>query len=1039
MKLIKRTTLHYREGTSDKVYEVDICQTGEVQYVVNFRYGKRGANLKEGVKTTQAVPLNEAERVFDKLVQEKTKKGYQDVSTPAPTDQTQPVVTNKTREEAILTRLANNQPSKWKLERAIWRAGELKIKEAAPLLIKLIGTGEPLRDYCIAWALGYCGSQEAIPILIQLYQNASSPEFVSRIAFEALLQLSDASTKAELQAEMIEFLPKNLQKLARNGSAEKFASELDHYFKRGDYKSFAVLDKLYQIDNNHIRPVLLEILRTAPYKPNYFKYLRHIFKMAEYRNDAEVYSIFAYRFEKEPGTFENDSNYWEWNPTTQRYSKVDKKRYEEELKSPTSTKAYSNQTQAYLQRRIWRTLKQLGEEGAVEYVNMAASVLLQYSDADAEPIRETTFHRWNYSNWTRTEFRNTWDAYAGYITFNHILYENSARYELKTNSKAWKCKAGYKPGTPEPKREEAFPQLWEQHPQVLFRLLLESQCSPVHEFAVKALRTCTSFCTSINIDNIIQLLQKPYEVTAQFACELAQSKYNEQEPNIELVLAVINSASQTARSLAYQWVESNREFFLRDTNFITALIVNPHDDTRNFAKKLLSATVINDTTARVILGRIIIELLAFTPEVSAEIIKEISEILLISFAPQLRTLGMSVINDLLAHPVLEIQELGASILLNHQTSAENLPSNIIKSLLASSYETLRVIGIRLFGQLPDAKLLEDSTLIIAMAVNGNSEIRNAIKPIIHRLGAAYPDFQIDVAHEIIEILLTPEQHEGVHSYLLHLLQEQPGWMTSITKDTALPLLQTKSSAAQELGGLILQANLTAWVSQFTTSEIVKLSNHEIMAVRQVAQQMLSHNVEKLRNNPQELAIAVKTLEAKWQDTRDFAFNIFTTQFGAQQFTPQVLISICDSVREETRKFGRDLLTQNFQTQDAEQYLLKFSEHPSSDMQTLVTNYLENHAKDNPQRLQQLTPYFTTVLSNINRSRTAKQRIFQFLKTESQKSEQAAQIVAEIMTRQSLTIAKQDKATTLQIMLTIRKKYPHLTLPLNILTLTETRI
>lgn len=257
MKLVKRTTLHYREGTSDKVYEVDICQTGKAQYVVNFRYGKRGATLKEGVKTTQAVPLPEAERVFDKLVQEKTKKGYQDVSSPLPTIPAQTAKTSQTREEAILTRLANTQPSKWKLERAIWRAGELKIKEAAPLLINLIGTGEPLRDYCIAWSLGYCGSQEAIPVLIQLYQNASSPEFVSRIAFEALLQLSDVRTKAELQAEMIEFLPKNLQKLARDGSTERFASELSHYLKHEDYKSFTVLDKIYQIDNNHVRPSTL--------------------------------------------------------------------------------------------------------------------------------------------------------------------------------------------------------------------------------------------------------------------------------------------------------------------------------------------------------------------------------------------------------------------------------------------------------------------------------------------------------------------------------------------------------------------------------------------------------------------------------------------------------------------------------------------------------------------------------------------------------------------------------------------------------------
>lgn len=68
---------------------------------------------------------------------------------------------NDSRKQAILKRLENNQPSTWKLERAIWRAGELKIKEATPLLINLIGSGEPLRDYCIAWALGWCGGESA--------------------------------------------------------------------------------------------------------------------------------------------------------------------------------------------------------------------------------------------------------------------------------------------------------------------------------------------------------------------------------------------------------------------------------------------------------------------------------------------------------------------------------------------------------------------------------------------------------------------------------------------------------------------------------------------------------------------------------------------------------------------------------------------------------------------------------------------------------------------------------------------------------------
>ena len=49
MKLIRRTVLVYREGSSDKIYEIDLCEVGPTAYVVNFRYGRRGSRLKEGV------------------------------------------------------------------------------------------------------------------------------------------------------------------------------------------------------------------------------------------------------------------------------------------------------------------------------------------------------------------------------------------------------------------------------------------------------------------------------------------------------------------------------------------------------------------------------------------------------------------------------------------------------------------------------------------------------------------------------------------------------------------------------------------------------------------------------------------------------------------------------------------------------------------------------------------------------------------------------------------------------------------------------
>jgi predicted DNA-binding WGR domain protein len=345
MQLIERTTLLYQKGNSDKICEVDLCQTGQDFYVVNFRYGRRDTNLKEGVKTSQAVPEAQARKVFAQLVASKVKKGYRDVTTQASNDAPAPQaveaanapVTNNPRHQAILNRLANRDNNKWPLERAIWRAGELKIREATPLLIQLIGTGEPLRDYCIAWALGWCGDENAIASLRGFLDNASTPEFVQRIAFEALLKLSDEATRVGLRSQQIEQLPSELRDRDRNGSTD-FSNALRAYLDSSDYSHFAVLDTIYQIDNEQVRPALLDILRTAPLRYNYFQRMRHIFKIAEYRRDGEVFGILGYRFEKEQakyriknwGIYLPDGRYvpdYRYDPTTRRYKRFENPEY----------------------------------------------------------------------------------------------------------------------------------------------------------------------------------------------------------------------------------------------------------------------------------------------------------------------------------------------------------------------------------------------------------------------------------------------------------------------------------------------------------------------------------------------------------------------------------------------------------------------------------------------------------------------------------------------------------------------------------------
>jgi bifunctional non-homologous end joining protein LigD len=70
-----RVSLYYREGSSDKVYQAAIEPKGN-QFVVNFAYGRRGATLTTGTKTSSPVDYDAAKQIYTKLVREKKAKGY---------------------------------------------------------------------------------------------------------------------------------------------------------------------------------------------------------------------------------------------------------------------------------------------------------------------------------------------------------------------------------------------------------------------------------------------------------------------------------------------------------------------------------------------------------------------------------------------------------------------------------------------------------------------------------------------------------------------------------------------------------------------------------------------------------------------------------------------------------------------------------------------------------------------------------------------------------------------------------------------------
>jgi bifunctional non-homologous end joining protein LigD len=95
-------TLYYREGSSDKVYLAAVKPQGQ-GFVVTFAYGRRGSTLSTGAKTAGPVPYEQATATYQKLVKEKTAKGYTPGEDASPYQQT----ANADRATGVLPQLLN--------------------------------------------------------------------------------------------------------------------------------------------------------------------------------------------------------------------------------------------------------------------------------------------------------------------------------------------------------------------------------------------------------------------------------------------------------------------------------------------------------------------------------------------------------------------------------------------------------------------------------------------------------------------------------------------------------------------------------------------------------------------------------------------------------------------------------------------------------------------------------------------------------------------------------------------------------------------
>jgi len=1019
VKLIKTVSLEYREGNSDKVYEVDLCEVGTGQFVVNFRYGRRGSTLREGTKTPDSLSRSAAEEIFDNLVLSKTTKGYRDAAALESSSLEDDVVSSNDddspldpRRQSVLNRLSEGHESKstWRLSRAVWRAGEMRLKPAEPLLLTLISSGDAMLDYCIVWSLGRCGSVQCLPALRQLEADRDRPDSVRRIAAVALFELFDDNDRQRALTDCFASLPSELAELVQNGPAKALSDAIAVVLDGGDSHAFQVLDILYLINNQFTQPALLELIKTAPLKPNYFQPIRHIFKASELRADGEFFGHIAYRFETARSNFRMRSDF------DYVYSRQAKPTL-----GPHATNAFSTQTRNYLRRRIWRTLQRLGELQSADYVVLAVGVLLPISDNDAAGIREESRYDWQSGNYSTIHF----DRYASFWAFNQILYGNSPRYEPDPSRRFFQCRTGYEPGGRVPEeREESFPRLWEQNPKVVVTLLERSCCHDVHRFAVKILRDCEEFCQELHLDSLLNFLRSVYDVTTELGFEIARQRYDSDNPDTELVLALANCGFEPARQQARQWITEQKTILFKDSDFVVALIASPQADTREFARETLRTVMLLEPFAQVIIGRLFAMLQSLGDD-DGLIARDVAETLLRVFTSQLRKIGVEVIRDLLRHTLPELQRFAGEIVLTHDTLSKRPQDDLLQSLLDAGHPEVRVIGVQIVGQLPDYDLKNNVELLLSLTRHRHADIRDAIRATVSRLAQSDTSFGRRIAEQLIEALLVPGAPEGVPSHTARVLREDLSeYLASVSAATVSKLLRSRSAPAQDIGGLLLPTNVK--VEDLGVDEIVKLADHQVLSIREASWKMCNESVERMCADAETFS---RMANSKWDDSRRFAFQFIRDHFVEKELlTPRVVIGICDSIQPDVQQFGHELVTRVFQDEHGEEYVLKLSEHPTEPMQLFASNFLEQHVGDSPDRLGQLAPYFVSVLSRVNKGRVSKRRAYRFLEHEALKSENAAEIVTSILARQSATSAIQDKAIAIETMVKIHAKWPSISVP-----------
>lgn len=672
-----------------------------------------------------------------------------------------------------------------------------------------------------------------------------------------------------------------------------------------------------------------------------------------------------------------------------------------------SGQSYSSKTRQYFRRRAMTLLKQLGNHQAEQFVELARALLLQIppmqAQFESQCITRSRYQESGRGNWRQVTHKTHYPEYGHHLSLSFLLRATSRKCVYHAGKSAWIDKS---PEHLESIRTEAFPEIWNQHPDLLFDLLKASEHSLVLDFAFKALQAQTQFCANLPVSDWAVLLSKSELAIAQFALRHVQGSLGDRA----VLLAAAHSPFFEIRQAVFGSLTALK--LIEHPQVLAVLFVSTYDDLNQKVRGIWQ--FVHQQKAAV-LTHILDYLFA---QADAELIQSFKEQALAEFSQEI---SVDHVMRLLQSDRLDLQLLAIDLIHVSQLDYQSLAPCL--SLIQSAQDSRVQAGaLAILGKLPQTELLLHLESLTLALLSHDAALRQQACLILHKLPVA--EFQAQVFQEIVPHLFLKEPVEGFTQDLLSVIAQFEPMAATLDKELLWRLLMARSKLAQGAGALLIQ-----WRNpkEFSIKQIARLTRHAVLSARQWALASLAQDPERVW---QELSDAIQALDNPWQDTRRAGIHWFESEFADREWPLPVAIALCDQVYDDVQAFGHKVLSPWLEQTPLE-CLSKLSQHPDLPSQHFVARYLEQHVAGQIETILSLKPYFVTVLSRVNQGRSIKDLLIPFLCQQALEHPELAPMVTEILSEQSLSRIVNDKARYIQGLYHLQLKHPELKSPLQI--------